>query len=208
MGKNETIEEKDVEARILQAAKDVFTRKGYAAASMREIAGTAGVNKGLLHYYKWDKRKLFQMVFDEAFDQFATRANEIFQADLPLIKKIEAFVESYLDILHNNPYMPAFVISELNLHPEDFVNNLLKRKNRPEPARLLVQLQLEAQAGRIRAVNPFHFFLNMLSLCVFPFLARPMITGLLGLDDETYRQLLKQRKDEIVALLQQQLKPE
>lgn len=200
MGKLSEIEP-DVQQRIVEAARKVFTRKGFAGTSMREIADAAEVNKGLLHYYKWDKRKLFRTVFDEAFRQFAGQVNEIFDSDLPFFDKIEAFVDSYMHLLLTNPYLPAFVLSELNQHPKEFVAGILRRKDRPDPAKFLVQIQLEVQAGRIREVNPFHFFLSLLSMCVFPFLARPMVAGFLNIDDETYLQLLRDRKKEIVAMV-------
>ena len=196
------------EEKILAAAKEVFTRKGYAASSMREIAEVAGVNRGLLHYYNWNKRKLFQSVFEEAFSNFALRANEIFYSEQSLPEKVEAFVDHYLDLLLNNPHLPGFVINELNRHPEEFVANILRQKARPDPMPLLVQVQLEGQAGRIREVNPFHFFLNLISMCVFPFLARPMLQNLVKIDDETFDNLMQMRKKEIVDFALRALQPD
>ena len=190
--------ELDPREKILSAARDVFTQKGYAGTSMREIAEKAGVNKGLLHYYQWNKRKLFQSVFEEAFAKFSIRANEIFDAELPLLEKIETFVDHYLNLLMTNPHLPAFVLSELNQHPQEFVGKILRSKERPDPTPLMVQLQLAAQAGKIREVNPFHFFLNLMSMCVFPFIARPMMQAIVRIDDDTYERIMKNRKKEIV----------
>lgn len=189
--------ETDVREKILQAAKEVFVQKGFAAASMREIAETAGVNKGLLHYYKWNKRKLFLAVFEEAFANLALRVNEVFDSDLPLFEKIEGFVDRYTDMLLENPHLPVFVLSELNQRPEEFINHVVMVKDRPDPMKFLAQLQLESQAGNIKDVSPFHFFLNLLSMCVFPFLAKPMIQHLLKVDEKTYAQLIRQRKREV-----------
>jgi len=198
----------DPKEKILAAAKEVFTRKGYAASSMREIAEAAGVNKGLLHYYDWNKRKLFQSVFEEAFNRFALRINDTFYSDRPLPEKIETFVDQYLNLLLENPHLPGFVISELNQHPEEFIANILQQKNRPDPMPLLAQIQLESQAGHIREVNPFHFFLNLLSMCVFPFLARPMVQSLVRIDDATFSNLMRTRKREIVDFVLHALKPD
>lgn len=198
----------DPREKILAAAREVFTRKGYAASSMREIAEAAGVNKGLLHYYNWNKRTLFQSVFEEAFNSFALRINETFYSDRPLPEKIETFVDQYLELLLKNPHLPGFVISELNRHPEEFIANILRQKTRPDPTPLLVQIQLEGQTGRIREVNPFHFFLNLISMCVFPFLARPMVQNLVRIDDDTYANLMRTRKREIVDFVLNALRPD
>jgi TetR/AcrR family transcriptional regulator len=193
--------EKDVREKILQAAREVFIKKGYASASLREIADMAGVNKGLLHYYKWNKRKLFLSVFEDAFTKLALRVNEVFDSKRPLFEKIEGFVDRYMDMLLENPHLPAFVISELNQNPEEFVAQVLEAKRRPDPMKFLAQLQIESQAGNIKEVNPFHFFLNLLSMCVFPFMARPIIQGLLQVDEKTFNHFMGQRKEEITKFV-------
>ena len=189
------------EEKILRAAREVFTRKGFAAARMQEIADVAGINKGLLHYYFRSKNKLFHSVFIEAFGQFALRINEVFAADMPLFEKIEAFVEQYMDILISNPMLPSFVINELNQKGDAFVKEILNRGSKPNFLPLIGQIQMEVQAGRIREVNPFHLVLNMLSLCAFPFIARPMFQGIAQVDDEAYLKLMETRKREIIDFI-------
>lgn len=44
---------------ILQAARDRFTRHGYKGATMRAIAGDAGVDPGLIRHFFGDKEGLF-----------------------------------------------------------------------------------------------------------------------------------------------------
>ena len=190
--------EQDVTTKILAAAKEVFTKKGYAAARTQEIAEVAGVNKGLLHYYKWNKEKLFRAVFHEAFNEFALSINSVFEADIPLFEKIEKFVHTYIGILLDNPALPSFVINELNQNQEAFIEDILSQKERPNPMKLMVQIQMEAQAGRIREnITPFNLFLNILSMCVFPFIARPLLQQVVQIDDSTYMQFMEHRKKEI-----------
>jgi AcrR family transcriptional regulator len=193
--------EPSTEAKILEAARQVFIQKGFAAARMQEIADVAGMNKGLLHYYYRNKGKLFQAVFDEAFDRFALQINEVFAADLPLLGKIEAFVEQYMGIMLENPALPSFVLNELNQKGEKFVQEIMSRAHRPNPLPLIGQIQLEVEAGRIRPVNPLHLLLNMLSLCAFPFIARPLFQGIVRVDDAAYLQLMESRKREVADFI-------
>ncbi|MDL9937832.1 TetR family transcriptional regulator [Gordonia sp. ABSL1-1] len=44
---------------ILDAAKELFAARGYAGASMRAIAGAAGVDPGLIRHFFADKQGLF-----------------------------------------------------------------------------------------------------------------------------------------------------
>ncbi len=61
--------------RLLRAAVCVFDRKGYAAASVREIVEMAGVAKPALYYHFGSKERLLTAVLDEASREFA-RATE------------------------------------------------------------------------------------------------------------------------------------
>jgi len=55
----------DTEKIILEAARQVFIRKGFDGARMQEIADEANINKALLHYYFRSKDKLFMAIFVE-----------------------------------------------------------------------------------------------------------------------------------------------
>src|SRR5260370_41055256 len=53
---------------ILQTARDVFLRKGYAAAGMDEIAETAGLSVGTVYLYFSNKPVLYLSLLDSAFE--------------------------------------------------------------------------------------------------------------------------------------------
>jgi TetR/AcrR family transcriptional regulator len=57
--------------RLLQAALDLFTEKGYAATSVREIVDTAGVTKPMLYYYFKNKEGIYLEMFREPFAYFS-----------------------------------------------------------------------------------------------------------------------------------------
>jgi TetR/AcrR family transcriptional regulator len=196
----------DTEEKILAAAKEIFIQKGYAAARMQEIADKAGINKGLLHYYFKNKNKLFSAIFMEAFHQFAPRINKIFESDLPLFEKIESFVDEYMDVLLQNPNIPLFVIHEMNQKPEEFISNIMSSKDRPNPMKLIVQIQSEVQKGRIREINPLQLVMNMISMCVFPLVASPLFKNLLQMDQSTYSQFMQLRKKEVSSFIIESIK--
>jgi AcrR family transcriptional regulator len=56
--------------RLLRAAVSVFDRKGYAAASVREIVELAGVTKPALYYHFGSKERLLTAVLEEAARAF------------------------------------------------------------------------------------------------------------------------------------------
>lgn len=189
--KDESTQEK-----ILEAAKKVFIRKGMAGARMQDIADEAGINKALLHYYFRNKEQLFEVIFKEAASKLFPRINFIFESDLPLFEKIEQFASEYIDVMVENPYLPMFVLSEINQNPEYFLEKVWGG-NRPRPAKFLEQIAAEVKKGRIRDISPLQLLMNMISLTVFPFVAKPMFQLNIGLDEWQFRSVMEQRKKEI-----------
>lgn len=196
----------EAEYKILEAARKVFIRKGYAGARMREIADEAGINKGLLHYYFKTKDGLFESIFDELLMTFAPQLNIIFESDLPLFEKIEQFIHQYMTVLINNPDLPPFIVHEMQQNEERVVNAILKSKHKPNPMKFIIQIQMEMATGKIREVNPVHLMINMVSLCAFPFVAKPMFKGILHINDVDYLQIMEIRKKEIVDFIINSLK--
>lgn len=190
--KNKTTEEK-----ILAAAKKIFVIKGMSGARMQDIADEAGINKAMLHYYFKSKEKLFEVIFMEAAAQLFPRINEIFFSDYSLFEKIERFCEEYMAVVMENPYLPLFVMNEINQNPEYFLQKLWKGKNRPNPEKFLEQIETEVRNGTIKKISPVQLLMNLLSMTIFPFVAKPMFQMNLGLDELQFRWVMEQRKKEI-----------
>jgi len=54
---------------VLDAALRVFSRKGYAAAALKEIAEEAGVTRGAIYHHFGNKEKLYAVLADDASAQ-------------------------------------------------------------------------------------------------------------------------------------------
>ena len=186
----------DTEARILEAAKKVFIQKGLEGARMQEIADEARINKSLLHYYYRTKEKLFSAVFQFAISRFVPRIEEIFGSDITLFEKIELIIDHYISLLMKNQFVPIFVLHEINRHPDRLVNLMSSAGVRPNI--LIEQIEKEIQKGTIKQITPQNLIINIISLCVFPFAARPLIQRLFFANDKKdYVEFLKNRKREV-----------
>lgn len=185
------------EQAILEAAKKVFVSKGMAGARMQDIADEAGINKALLHYYFRNKEKLFEVIFMEAAEKLFPRINRIFDSDQPLFEKIESFCEEYIAVVMENPYLPLFVINEINQDPEYFLKKVWSGRSKPNPAKFLEQIEREVKKGNIKRINPLHLLMNLISMTIFPFVAKPMFQKNLGMSESQFRMIMEQRKREI-----------
>lgn len=194
--------------RILEAARQVFAEKGYAAARTQEIADAAGVNKGLLTYYEWNKQKLFMAVFEEALETFFGHLSQAIESEEgDLLDRLEYIISKYIEMLLQNPMLPGFVLSEINQNPEALIKQIKSRKNFPDMGRLLIQIQAAGEKGQIHPVNPVQLLMNIISMCVFPFAGRPMLQGMTGMDDATFFLLMQQRKAAVISFVKRALAP-
>ena len=188
------------EADILVAAKRIFLQKGMEGARMQEIADEAGINKALLHYYFRSKQLLFEAVFKNAFSLLAPQLNKVLNDDSSLFDKIKNFSANYISFVLKHPYLPNFIIQELNRNPE-FVHKLTSEKQFPKFEKFKNQIQENVEAGLIKPINTEQLFINLLSLTVFPFTAAPLLKGLLDVDDAHYQQLVENRKTEVADFI-------
>lgn len=60
----------DARERLLGAALELFTQRGYAATSVREICLAAGVTKPVLYYYFKSKEGLYLQLMEDCYSQF------------------------------------------------------------------------------------------------------------------------------------------
>ena len=99
---------------IIKHAKELFSQKGYASASMDELALLSGLNKAMVFYYFKNKKGLYEAVMTEILE-------EIQQAILKENKKctkpseeLDSFVRTYAKYACTHTYLPALLLKELS----------------------------------------------------------------------------------------------
>jgi TetR/AcrR family transcriptional regulator len=195
----------NTQEKILAAAKKVFQAKGMAGARMQDIADQAGINKALLHYYFRNKEKLFAVIFKEGAAQFFPKIMAVIEADLSLSEKIGYFCRAYIDLFMENPYLPLFVLNEVNKQPDRIVKQMWKNRQSPYE-RFALLIEQEIKKENIRPVHPAQLFINMLSMCIFPFVAKPLWMAASGMDESSFALFMEQRKTELPTFIMDSIK--
>ena len=80
------------EAEILQAARQVFARRGFADASMEEIAQVAGLAKGTLYLYYESKRELYRAAIHAGLVELCDALERAIDSAPSLAARLEAYV--------------------------------------------------------------------------------------------------------------------
>ncbi|RLD43622.1 MAG: TetR/AcrR family transcriptional regulator [Bacteroidetes bacterium] len=184
---------KDTSEKILDSAIDIFQENGFNGTRMQAIADKAKINKSLLHYYFKSKDKLFQIIIEKAVKLFIPRVLKVINVEGDIFQMIRDFVSAYIDMLRKNPHIPSFIINEINNNPERLLK-LLKTSGFNVDF-VKVKIQEDIDKGIIRDISPEHLLLNTLSLCIFPFVAKPMVVGIiLNGEEDKFEKLLDERK--------------
>jgi hypothetical protein len=67
---------------------------------------------------------------------------------------------------------------------------------------LFDMIEQAAHEKLIRPIPPVHIITNILALCIFPFVAKPIITGFaLDGDKEKYKAYIDERSEQVIAFV-------
>ena len=191
------------ETRILEAAEKAFYRKGKAGTSMQDIADEAGITRTSLNYYFRSKDKLFESVFRKAMEKFVPNIVEMLNAEITFKEYVPNMTATIIDTMIANPEIPIFVLQELSSNPNRMPELLLDLGINPEIA--LKKFARDEELSKL-PIDPRQIILNILSLCIFPFAARPVVQTILYNDnEEEYKSAMEQRKVIIPMMIEKLL---
>ena len=84
---------KDAKERIINAATQLFSQKGYDATRVNDIANTANVNKALIYYYFKSKEDILDFMVHSLLDNAVSIAMDYIQTNI-----VQMIKKGYLDI--------------------------------------------------------------------------------------------------------------
>jgi AcrR family transcriptional regulator len=169
----------DAREKLLTAARELFLRYGYRGVSSRQIGAAAGVNFTLIRYYFGGKPGLYC----EILNTILKPTREGFSSDAPM--GLPALFANVTRLWAGNPWLAGFVVREV-LTPGGPMRALFSKEVPERFAPELERLVREAIArGELRAdIDPKLIVLSMVSLAVFPFIAYPLTSRLMGVSHE------------------------
>jgi AcrR family transcriptional regulator len=181
------------EEKIKKAALKLFTKKGFNATRTRDISEEAGINLALLNYYYRSKEKLFELVMTEVLQNFFKGITQIFNDEKTSVdEKVNIFVVNYTALLKQQPDLPLFIFHELRLDPERLATKM--GVNMVFKSYFFRQLNLEMERKKIVRIHPLHYVINMISMCVFPFIASPLLKHIANVNNREFETLIDERQ--------------
>ncbi len=160
--------------RILSAATEIFTQRGYHGTSMSAITKAAKVNKALIFYYFDSKAGLFDAVITRVYTQQKEALQAIkFKADLEPKERIHALIDFYWDFLEQHP--EVLLLSLHEVARPDGKHDIISAQNS------MIFDFLKSQMEPFVTEFPTtveHMFLSIAGAIVYPFANARVLTRL------------------------------
>lgn len=144
---------------MLDAAKQVFAERGYARATLHEIAQRAEFSKGTIYnYFPEGKEQILLAIFDQLYDSLCDLIRDAFQEtdSRPFSDVLQNFIQLCFDFFAERFNLFVILIKETQrmLFSEDSVSAsfLIRQQERVMQA-LAVPLQNAMDRGELRSMN-------------------------------------------------------
>jgi AcrR family transcriptional regulator len=147
--------------RILAGAVAVFSRRGYRAASMNEVAEQVGLRKPTLYHYVKTKQDLLVAVYEEVLDESLARARRIVAGAPDTREAVRALIVDRAAYTCEHRDLLTICFEEESELPPDLRQPILERR------RVYERLVREAVEDHLRATGrtlpiPVNIYVNTL----------------------------------------------
>ena len=140
---------------IIEAAIQVFLRKGYRKASMPEIARQAGLSIGGVYWYFKSKDEIVQAIMRQLFQGDLASLDILLDAAAPARARVEQFAACYAEIYREYAWLDAagiqfYAEAAHDLQVRGFIQEYLAHYRQA----LVKLIEQGVRRGEFRAVNP------------------------------------------------------
>lgn len=97
---------------ILDAAAQVFRKKGYNGASMADIASIVNLQKASLYHHISSKQQILLALLDRALEMLTEKIAPITALPIPADEKLRLMIRVYLHSLAENPDLSSVLLFE------------------------------------------------------------------------------------------------
>jgi AcrR family transcriptional regulator len=132
---------------ILEAAANIFSQKGFHAASMRDIAEAVSLQKGSLYHHVSSKEEILVEILDKAIDLLTDRMEEVTSQTIPPIEKFRLAVRSYIQTMTGYRGPASVLLLEYRSLSPELQRRHIPRRDRYEE--LWRELLLEGQQAGV-----------------------------------------------------------
>lgn len=171
-----------VRANLLRAARELFAKRDFTAAAVREIAAAARVNPAMIHYHFGDKEGLYRAMLQDAIGPVLQKVQDLLDYGGKAQTTIHDVFEALMTALAREPWVARLIVREVLAEEGSFRETFIREFAAKGGGRVPQLLERETARGRIRRdLDPTLGALSFLSMALFPFIALPVAEKLFGI---------------------------
>lgn len=159
--KSKRKKQKNARSRILEAALNEFSDKGFHATTIDSIAERAGIAKGTVYRYFNTKEALFNALKEDTITEFVDLARQDLSREEDILKIIESVIKMYLSFFEKNSAFFKVIIQEHRDFGRDFSDKFINELILGLPG-LKRRCWKASRMGRLKQMNYFTVFFGII----------------------------------------------
>ncbi len=200
--------ELDSRAKIIQAAIAIFAEKGRYGARMEEIATRAEINKAMLYYYFSTRENLYRETLYNVISTYLSRifrqAATIFETSSDPVTSLKQIVAVYFEVFASDRTYTKLMIDAIASEPQELAQVIQTVKTNLHleiPTKFIMFLEQGMAQQVFRRMDPKQLLINLISLTMFYFFGKPIISTMLDLQIDDEARFLQERQAAIIDLV-------
>lgn len=195
---------KNAKRRILDAALVEFSAHGFEGARVDRIAAKADINKAMIFYYFSSKQNLYHTLIKNVLLDFIPQVQKTVLESRTPDRLFETFPALYIRYFSQNKEVIRIIGREM-IHAPQNITPLIRDvfSSFPTAPSSLFQKILTGwhSKGLISESDPVQLIFNIVPLCLFPFIAQPMVEAIMDVRISDDTEFLRKRIQSITHLL-------
>lgn len=167
---------------LLATARTLFLARGFTSVTIRQIAAAAGSSSATIHYHFGDKLGLYRAMLEEAIEPVADAMRRLGDPARTDQVDVAEVIRLYTRMLTRNPWLPRLIVQEVLSEGGRFREQFIEHfAGRLAPLFIAIFRREQARATIRNDLDPRLAALSAISMTVFPFLALPVTSRVLGI---------------------------
>lgn len=147
---------------ILKSATLLFDRKGYSAASMRDLAKEVGIEAGSLYSHFKSKESILQGICFKMASEYLDSIKPIIELELTNQEKLELAIQSHIRVLTKDPQASSVFQQDWKNLSEPLLTRFIELREEYEGC-FMVIIKEGIQKGEFRIEDEKFVLLTILS---------------------------------------------
>lgn len=106
------VKDNETKTKIINAARKLFSEKGFDGVSMEDIAQASGVRKSLIYYYFPSKEVLFEEIWINVIDELENDIFSEIEGESNITRVIKKLIKKYIEFVMNKSEISKLIARE------------------------------------------------------------------------------------------------